>query len=206
MSGTRRVTASKVELLADESIVGPTPDALLLSAPAETRLGNNPAIVPFALTSTNIPATTGPTILPALSVAPIQRYFNPLDTNGPYHSRLTSSLNGNNVRLTALFGLGLKGVVTLETFVSTTALLAVPVEITLGLHGSDNLGNTWDKTFVVDLIIAPGAIGKSVSFSIPLCIPHLPLRTHIDFYANCDNTSAVPIATNGTTITFDVHQ
>ena len=206
MSGTRRVTAARVELLADTDIVGPTPDSIILAAPAETRLGNNPAIVPFALTSTNIPALSGATVLPALSIAPIQRYFDPLNTSIPYHSRLTSSVVGSNVRLSALFGLGLKGVVTFECFLSTTALLGTPNEITFGLHGSDNLGNTWNKTFVVSIFDAPAAIGQSVSISIPLCIRHSPLRTHIDFYADCNNPTAVMLATNGSTITFDVHQ
>ena len=206
MSGTRRVTASRVELLADSPIVGPTPTSIILSAPAETLLGNNPAIVPFVLTSTNIPALSGLTVIPALSVAPLERYFDPLNTNLPYHSRLTSSVVGSNVRLSALFGLGLKGTVTFEGFLSTTGILATPVEVTFGLHGSDNLGNTWNKTFVVALFDAPAAIGQIVTFSIPLCIRHDPARTHIDFYANCNNPSAVILATNGNTIRFDVQQ
>lgn len=206
MSGTRRLTASRVELLADEAIVGPTTNDIVLSAPAETRLGNNPAVVPFVLTSTNIPAVSGPVVLPALSAVPFQRYFSVANTNVPYHSRLTSTTNGSSVRLQAIFGLGLKGVVTFDTFLSTTALLAVPAEITFGLHGTDNLGGTWDKTYVVSIYDAPAAIGRHVTFSIPLCIPHAAGRTHIDFFADCNNPTAVILATNGSTITFDVHQ
>lgn len=206
MSGTRRLTASRVELLADEAIVGPTTDQIVLSAPAVTRLGNNPALFTFSVFSTNIPAISGPVPMAVTNVGSTTRYFDPLDTNAPYNSRLTASVNAAKARLSSIFGLGLKGTVTFEFFLSSTALLATPFEATIGLHGTDNLGNSWDKNTVVAIFDAPAAIGRVVSISIPLNIPHLASRTHVDFSGDCNNPSAVNFVTNGAQITFDITQ
>jgi hypothetical protein len=206
MSGTRRLIASKIELLADEPLVGPTIDDIVLSAPAVTRLGNNPAVITFGVLSSPIPAGTSLTPIPVLAVASDARYFDPLDTNVPYNSRLTPSVVSSRARLSSIFGLGLKGTITFEFFLSSTALLATPFEVTFGVHGTDNLGNTWDKLSVQSIYDAPAAIGRYVSVSLALCIPHNPLRTHLDFFVDCNNNSAVNFAANGALITFDVVQ
>lgn len=206
MSGTRRIIASRIELLADTDIIGPTPDALILSAPAETRLGNNPAIVPFSLNTVVIPAGTGLTTLPITFSGPIQRYFNPLIQNLPYHSRLTSSLNGSDARLSALFGLGLKARVTFTGFGSFVLALVASTEITIGIHGVDNLGNTWDvfNTF----LYYPAAAGQGKTFEVTLdiVVPPLPSRTHIDFSVNSDNPAAIGFTLAGSTFTVNVQQ
>lgn len=206
MSGTRRLIASRVELLADEKLVGPTTDDVIVSAPAVTGLGNNPSLFPFACLTTSILAASAATPLPVIAAGLIQRYYDALTPNIPYNSRLTSAIVSAKARLTSIFGLGLKGTVKFEAFLSSTALVTVPTEITIGLHGVDNLGNTWDKTVVVDLPIAPGAIGKTVEITIPLVIQHLPSRTYVEFFADCDNTSAVTIALNGAQLVFDIQQ
>lgn len=206
MSGTRRLTASRVELLADEKIVGPTIDDVIVSAPAVTGLGNNPSVFPFTCLSTNILAASPATPLSVIATGLTQRYFDPIAPNIPYNSRLTASIDSAKARLSSIFGMGLKGTVKFEAFLSSTAPVAVPSEITIGLRGQDSLGNSWNKIEVVILPIAPAAIGQSVQITIPLVLPHLASRTHLDFFADCDNTSAVTISLNGATITYDISQ
>lgn len=206
MSGTRRLTASRVELLADEDIVGPVSTSIVLSAPATTRLGNNPALVTFALSNTNLPATAGINNIVVNAVGDNLKYFSVTDTTIPYHSRLTPSVVASKARLGAIFGLGLKATVIFEGFALYGAALASPVEVTIGLHGADNLGNTWDKTATLLFNAAAGAAGKTFRIEFPILASHLPLRSSIDFYGSCDNPAAIGLGLSGMTITCDVQQ
>lgn len=206
MSGTRRLIASRVELLADEPLVGPTEDEIILSAPVTTRLGNNPSLFTFVIGGTNLAPASGNTQLPVTLLNGVTRYFNALDTNSPYHTRLTPSVNTFQARLSALFGLGMKAVLTFQGFASYGAAIASPIELTIAIHGTDNLGNTWDKTNTLLFSPAAGAAGKSFSMSIPIVDPHLASRTHYDFYFTSDNPAGVTLNLNGMTAVFDIQQ
>lgn len=206
MSGTRRLIASKLELLADTAIVGPTPDALVLSAPAETLLGNNPAIAPFTLNTVVIPAGSGISTIPITSSGPIQRYFSTSIQNLPYHSRLTSSLNATQARLSSTSGMGLKARATFSGFGSFVLALAASTEITIGIHATDNLGNTWDVFNTFLYYPASAGQGKTFELSLDIVAPHLASRTHIDFTVDSDNPAAIPLTLAGSTFTVNVQQ
>jgi hypothetical protein len=205
MSGTRRIIASKIELLADEPLIGPTSTDTVLSAPTVTKLGNNPSLFVFNMSNVILP-TSGPTTLPVTLLYGNTRYFNAYNTNSPYHSRLTPSINAQKARLSDSQGLGLKGVLVFEGYAIYTGALASPMEVSIGIHGEDNLGNTWDKTNVVLFSPAAGAAGKSFSMSLPLTIPYLATRSRIDFYFTSDNPSGVNLSLGQLQGSFDVQQ
>jgi hypothetical protein len=205
MSGTRRLIASRVELLADEPLVGPTDADIVLSAPADTKLGNNPSLFTFNMNNVVLP-TSGNTALPVTLLAGNTRYFNALAPNSPYHSRLTPSVNASKARLAAIFGLGMKAVITFQGYALYTGALGSPTEVNIGIHGEDNLGNTWDKQDVILFSPAAGVAGKSFSMSIPVVDPHLAGRTHYDFYFTSDNPSAVNLSLGNLQALFDIQQ
>lgn len=205
MSGTRRVIASRIELLADVPIVGPTTSDTVLSAPTVTKLGNNPSLFTFNMNNVSLP-TSGPTPLPVTLLYGNIRYFNAYNTNSPYHSRLTPTVNTQKARLSDTQGVGLKGVLVFEGYALFTGALGSPIEVSIGIHGEDNLGNTWDKTNVILFSPAAGAAGKSFSMSLPLTIPYLATRSHIDFYFTSDNPAAVNLNMAQLQGTFDIQE
>lgn len=206
MSGNRRLIADRIELLANHAIVGPVDTHELSSASAIRKLGNNPRIFVANVTSSNLPAGSGPINLGILSAAPSTPYFDANDSFSSYLNVLTQGTGGSANVLSSASGMAMKAVIHFEGFAMYNAALVSTTEVTLGIHITDNLGNTWDKTFVVLFNVAAGAAGKSFSISFPIVTNFEPARSSMIFNVASDNPAAQILSLSGLQLSIDVSQ
>lgn len=201
MSGDRVLLAHRIKLLADLPIVGPDENSILLSAPAATKLGNNPCNPEFTILNITIPNGSGAVNLACNAVTPFVKYYD--SGASTYDQTINTAIAATKARINCK---QLKGRINFTTFGLMAGALVAPIEVTVGLHGTDNLGNTWDKTAVILYNVAAGAAGKTISLSFPVSIPYNAARTWTDWYASCDNPAAVGLGLSGSVLMAEVDQ
>lgn len=195
MSGTRRISAHTVEILADTPIVGPVPTSNLLSAQSNALLGYSPVQI-------GVTFVASPLIAPGASYSATvlgtgsATYF-PDPTGWGFNvgsvSHVGNQVNVANVH--SLFG-------TVHWIPEIVTNKAVPTAqqevVTLSVDITDNLGNSTVASTDVQ-ITQLATTSNRPTMAFPFCLPFNSLRTSVQFAFSLTsrfNVDAVQLTAN----------
>lgn len=187
MSGTSRIIAHEVQILADSAIVGPTPDSRLLSSPSNTLLGYNPTSIEGLAGLAAPIAPGGTTILDISPPSTSPPYFGATTTC--YKSIGNVQVAANQLQVTGVTSL--RGVVTLSFGGITNIVPAFPPElIALNLVVSDDTGFTHTETYVTP-VVSPSPTANWIYASYPFIFVNDNTRSRVNFQFTVTNLQAV---------------
>lgn len=187
MSGTARIVAHEVQILADSAVTGPTPDSRLLSSPSNTLLGYNPISIEGNAVL-GAPVAPGGTATLGLNPPSISTpYFG--TTTTCYKSIGNVQVVANQLQVTGVTSL--RGTVTLSFGGLTNVVPAFPPEtIVLELVVSDDTGFNHTETYVTP-VVSPSPVANWIYASYPFFFANDNTRSQVNFLFTVTNLQAV---------------